>query len=229
MDEQAREEGRAKELKRQELGARFVAREVMCCASMLVSDLAKWDNGEHWDDVINLLSQPDYETAGRDFIAEADLDTLEQITEEHGYWDDLLSECGVPDLVTQEIDGVEHWTVKDDRPGAVCPLYDDEDEAIVAAQLTVIDTIREKVAALVDADNDGWRELCKEHDLSCDDIEAYEHWIVTRWLAQELAARGEITGEIYGLSVWGRCATGQSISMDDVIQDIAMELWGDQK
>lgn len=33
MDEQTREEGRATELKRQELGARLVDREVMCCAT----------------------------------------------------------------------------------------------------------------------------------------------------------------------------------------------------
>ena len=51
--------------------------------------------------------------------------------------------------------------------------------------------------------------------------EVYEHWLVTDWLAHQLRARGESVGEFLGLTIWGRCTTGQPIYMDEVIQEIA--------
>lgn len=51
-------------------------------------------------------------------------------------------------------------------------------------------------------------------------LEVFEHWIVDRWLAEELAERGETVGELFGLRIWGRATTGQFIAMDEVIQAI---------
>jgi hypothetical protein len=54
--------------------------------------------------------------------------------------------------------------------------------------------------------------------------EVLEHWLVSDRLAVALESRGEtVSRDIYGLVVWGRCTTGQSISMDCVIQDIYRE------
>lgn len=50
--------------------------------------------------------------------------------------------------------------------------------------------------------------------------EAYEHWIVSSWLSARLADHGEMVGEVMGLTIWGRCTTGQAISMDGVIREI---------
>jgi hypothetical protein len=57
-----------------------------------------------------------------------------------------------------------------------------------------------------------------------DPIEAYEHWIVSDWLAERLAEKGEITGELLGLTLWGRTTTGQAICLDGVIREIASDM-----
>ncbi len=55
--------------------------------------------------------------------------------------------------------------------------------------------------------------------------EVFEHWAVSPWLAEKLAAEGErVDTDFAGLNVWGRTTTGQSISMDAVIRKIAADL-----
>lgn len=68
-------------------------------------------------------------------------------------------------------------------------------------------------------------ELCREHSIDTDDYrdEVYEHWVVSDWLARKLKERGYTVGELCGLTIWGRGCTGQSIYLDRVIQDIALE------
>jgi hypothetical protein len=90
------------------------------------------------------------------------------------------------------------------------------------------DTIREKVAALVEAEAEGWQKVCDDNRLDPEQREAYEHWIVSGWLAHRLADKGELTGEVCGLTIWGRCTTGQSISIDGVIEEITRELYADE-
>jgi hypothetical protein len=52
--------------------------------------------------------------------------------------------------------------------------------------------------------------------------EVYEHWIVSDYLASLLKAIGEaVVDDLYGLTVWGRCTTGQAIYMDYEIQVLA--------
>lgn len=54
-----------------------------------------------------------------------------------------------------------------------------------------------------------------------DPVEAYEHWIVTDWLAKKLEEHGCIVShDFMGLTIWGRCCTGQAIAMDYVICEI---------
>jgi hypothetical protein len=51
--------------------------------------------------------------------------------------------------------------------------------------------------------------------------EVFEHWSVSSWLASELEKRGEtIARDWYGHHIWARTTTGQSISIDGVIEDI---------
>lgn len=77
------------------------------------------------------------------------------------------------------------------------------------------------------------QKFCLDNDIDTGDYgrEAYEHWIVTSYLADKLREKGEIVGELFGWNIWGRCATGQAISMDGVIQQIAsdMEILSGQK
>ena len=53
--------------------------------------------------------------------------------------------------------------------------------------------------------------------------EIFEHWIVSEWLASRLEEQGEsVERDFYGLTIWGRAAYGQAISLDGVIRQI----WG---
>jgi hypothetical protein len=72
---------------------------------------------------------------------------------------------------------------------------------------------------------DEWklRESLQRHNIDPDqcEYEVYEHWLISDYLASRLEERDEVIDlDFYGLTVWGRCATGQLISLDPVIQDI---------
>ena len=67
------------------------------------------------------------------------------------------------------------------------------------------------------------QEYAQDNDIEPYTNEAYEYWAVTGWFASKLEEKGEIVGELCGFNVWGRCTTGQSISLDCVVQKIAQE------
>jgi hypothetical protein len=53
----------------------------------------------------------------------------------------------------------------------------------------------------------------------------FEHWAVSEWLAGKLEEQGErVDRDFAGLCVWARTTSGQSISMDGVIERIAAEM-----
>ncbi len=61
-------------------------------------------------------------------------------------------------------------------------------------------------------------ETCFENNQGPQEI--YEWWLVSPWLSKKLLIEGQpILDNDYGVW-WGRCATGQAISMDYVIQQI---------
>ncbi len=58
-------------------------------------------------------------------------------------------------------------------------------------------------------------------DYQDDYVEAYEHWIVSDWLADKLIEHGEmVTKDFLGLTIWGRTTSGQAIFLDGVIERI---------
>lgn len=79
-------------------------------------------------------------------------------------------------------------------------------------------------------------ELCEygdewASDLMHGDIEssqaaydAYEVWIVSHWLARQLKNHDHRVAERGYQHYWARGASGQAISMDTVIEDIAKEV-----
>lgn len=50
--------------------------------------------------------------------------------------------------------------------------------------------------------------------------EVYEWWAVTNWLGEKLRDFGEVVIECWGHWYWGRCCTGQAISLDYIISRI---------
>jgi len=71
-----------------------------------------------------------------------------------------------------------------------------------------------------------WEEAADELGIAIEDAEreVFEHWIVTSWFAKRLEEKGETVGELFDFCIWGRCTTGQAISMDPVISEIASDM-----
>ena len=68
----------------------------------------------------------------------------------------------------------------------------------------------------------GAAECCDQLGLDPHYIEVYEHHIITGWAADKLRGLGQVVvDDVYGLTVWGRCTTGQSSSLDHVWWQIA--------
>lgn len=200
------------DIKRQDLARQLVEREVYYCLSTLMYGIYQimWNCrnfkdafGDYPDDLLALYQQDDWETPGRYFIEEdADLSQLEEIADKYGYWSDVLEESDIPNPSEN-------------------PDFDLEES--IEANPETAKLLREKVAALVDTEANGWLEVCNEYGLDPETREVYEHWLVSDWLARKLEAKGEVVGEFAGLTIWGRTTTGQSIYMDGVIQEITAE------
>ena len=58
------------------------------------------------------------------------------------------------------------------------------------------------------------------------ETEIYEHWLVSEHLANKLEAKNERVIKPLDLFIWCRPTTGQSICLDNVIQEIAFDMWG---
>ena len=128
------------------------------------------------------------------------------------YSDEILSVCVVDDYESAAYE--EGWRITDD----------DSRNGFVArnGENNTVD-----LTACTD-EAEAWRELCEAKSIDPHTIEAYEHWLISDWLADKLAAHGEmVSKDIHGLTVWGRCTTGQSILLDEVIKDIYNELHAD--
>lgn len=71
------------------------------------------------------------------------------------------------------------------------------------------------------SDEDELETFAREHSVEPYDREVYEHWIISRWLADKLEQQGEkVDRDFAGMVVWARCTTGQAISIDCVIEQI---------
>lgn len=83
---------------------------------------------------------------------------------------------------------------------------------------------RKQMISELDEDISDYSEWCDSQLIECDATEALEFWIVSDWLATKLQEQDELIGEITGFNIWGRTCSGQAISMDYVIENIARKL-----
>ena len=216
------------ESKRQELASRLVDREIYYCVSSLVSTLSNLAQNcdsrvlrneclDWEEDILPLLEWVDYEEALRQHVTEgADLDDMENMVEECGYWDGLVDASGYTTYLSE-------FTPTPEKEEA------DEFSEWLDAERGRDSDFRDKVADFL-IENGDTKELCQQFDVNTDDFrgDIYEHWLTSDWLARKLKGRGEVTGELCGLTIWGRGATGQSICLDRVIQNLAIELWQEE-
>lgn len=69
------------------------------------------------------------------------------------------------------------------------------------------------------------QEFCEFFDIDPEITEAYEHWIVSDWLAGKLEAKGAmVINDFMGLTIWGRTCSGQAILLDNVISKICSDM-----
>lgn len=141
-------------------------------------------------------------------------------------YDDLMAVCSQPDYESPADYWLENASIDElcemaDEIGAdyePAETNDDGDE------IEGTGTDKPGLIASIQSEIDYAEQVCSEARLDTDYREAYEHWAVSGWLASKLAERGEMIGEICGITVWGRCTTGQSISIDGVILQIANDI-----
>lgn len=75
-----------------------------------------------------------------------------------------------------------------------------------------------RTAMILQIADNGEQQYCEDENLDPYQIEIYEHWIVSKHLAEKLAEKGEkVDLDFDGLIIWGRPTTGQAISIDHVI------------
>ncbi|PZP65239.1 MAG: hypothetical protein DI604_25045 [Delftia acidovorans] len=83
-----------------------------------------------------------------------------------------------------------------------------------------------RAAILGDLEEQGdWQDFCDANDIEPYQRDVFEHWIVSDWLADKLAEKGEkVDKDFVGLTVWARTTTGQGIASDWVIEQIVADL-----
>ena len=158
--------------------------------------------------------------AGPDLMEELDIN-----------FEDLASVLSQPDYEQAVEEWIEDDASIDDLVEAELierPKDDEDDVQIENAE----DTLR-KVAArnARKLTADQLRDLYNDHDIartsSTNDIEALEHWIVDSSFGRKLGEFGEmVSSDIFpdDWTVWGRTTSGQAISMDYVIAQIAASM-----
>ena len=117
------------------------------------------------------------------------------------------------EAVSYHISNLDRDEVVEYLTGRSIECRDDEDIA----------TLRE--AMFEDIKSEDLDEYARENGIDPDYDEVYEHYIVnSSWAADDLRAYGQIVFEFGGLTIFGRCATGQSLSLDGWVRRLMRDL-----
>lgn len=202
----------------------WVERNIGQCVSSLMCDVGR--NLEEcsrifdfdYDEAIGWFQREDYEEVVSDFIDDADLDDLETIADMVGYWSDVVGD--IPTAVeVQDGNGDVFYDVPSLGVREV-----EEDDANRESLYLSIKEIRTKVKALITEDSE-YAEIGRNFNLDPDYDEVYEHWIVnSKWAADDLRAYGQIVFEFGGMTIFGRCTTGQRILLDGWVRRLMRDL-----
>lgn len=120
------------------------------------------------------------------------------------------------------------WSLREQAMELAAPVLDYESAAREAGWRKVAEDAGSEQWQLGDGEDAelaaGAEDACYGSDIEPHECEVYEHWAVSQWLAEKLAAKGErVDTDFAGLNIWGRTTTGQAISSDDVIAAIVTE------
>jgi hypothetical protein len=142
----------------------------------------------------------------------------DELAEELGFDTDALwqVESSVEEVVREHLDSLDRSEL------IAASEYFDVGVSAAAASLCPIELVRLNILSVLEVE-DAWEDALRYFGLECPDREVYEHWAVTPRAANKLRFYGEQVIDAFGLHIWCRTTTGQSISMDDVIQRIVSE------
>lgn len=119
-----------------------------------------------------------------------------------------------------------------DEEGVVRKLgyeYDDQDEITIDKWHDIESELEDLITSLeMEQDDDDEVEKVQSviddtNDYDNEYADILEYWIVTDRLRRWLEEKGECVSEVGGLNIWGRGCCGQSIVLDNVIQEIYKE------
>jgi hypothetical protein len=146
-------------------------------------------------------------------------------------FEDLISVSSQPDYLQAVEEWIEDDASIDDLVEAELiekPKDDEDDVQIENAEDTLRKVAARNARKLTAAQ---LRNLYEDQEILCtsntDEVEALEHWIVDSGFGRYLAEFGEmVSSDIFpdGWTVWGRTTSGQAISMDYVIAQIAASM-----
>lgn len=198
----------------------FVSREVVYCVSSLMYQVGQHMEDaarifeEDYDTLMELYERVDYREALEDALVE-DHDLIEKAADDlHGL---LALVVLTPENEARffEDNGLDI----EDREGVWPPVNCDAHALLYLTKKQVRDLVSRLLDSLDESDLPG---MCDMLRVDTDEYrdEVYEHWVVSDWLGRKLREQGEVVGEFCGLTVWGRCCTGQAISLDGVIERI---------
>ena len=185
----------------------YVRRHIGPCVSSLMYDVGQ--NLEEcsrifdfdYDEAIGWFQREDYSEVVSDFIDDADLDELETIAGMVGEWEEIV------------------YSVLGMSPEEYAAEETPEEE-----QVEDLNALRTKVKALITSNSERI-EIANTFNLEPYQTEIYEHWIIdSSWFADELKKYGQVVFDFGRLTIFGRCTTGQSISIDGFLRRMVRDL-----
>jgi len=192
-----------RQIRIEELAEMYAERDILCCDSCLVDDLARMS----FESNCNVAQEFSIEKWQNVYVDTSDW-TAKQCRE---YCDD---------------NGIEYPTDSNPFNMEKDALIEELDTLSVIdkklAKRKDIQYLQEQLFEILDeaqwGDVEDWRLAVREN---ADAAEPYEWWRVTGWLCRKLSDIGEVViDNSYGYW-WGRCTTGQTLIMDGVLQKIA--------
>lgn len=209
---------------------RLVHQEVLCCVSSLIYELR--DVEKFQDDVLELSLRESYQDAAEEdgyvVISKDDDGNSPYVWAKPRDKDKAARLAVLLGDRAMSAFSADEWAVEYPEKAAELEAlggadFDDEEDDDARKRFIAYEAVGDGEH---DDEDDAWRECCDTNRIDPHQHEAYEHWVVSDWLAARLREHGEIVGELGGLTIWGRCTTGQAISMDGVICEIYNETWG---
>jgi hypothetical protein len=194
-----------RQIRIEELAEMYAERDILCCDSSLVDDLVK-SSFESTSEVSKEFCIDEWQNV---YIDTTDW-TAKKCRE---YCDDNRIDYPTDsNPFNMEKDEIVEWL-------DILSVIDEK-----KAQRKNIQYLQEQLFLTIDKGDWGnvkdWRMAVQEN---AGVAEPYEWWRVTSWLCRKLSDIGEVVIDNNYGCWWGRCATGQGLIMDGVLQKIAAE------